>query len=228
MTRLPTPRPTETALVPMPKYERVDPSIRGGVTLGRLLETARRRIDMSQAAAAHRLRIGEHELLDFESGMRTPAPSLLDDMCEVYGTTKDRLVSDAGIALDDPKSPTQVWLGWASVDLNGIGNRERLFRIAATFRELRSLAANAPVTVRDDEVAFLARTLDIVDENLIDDLADAFVLDRQSALEIFARMRYSVTTVKELDPAPTPIALGPEHRGQGSASQDSTAAKNVR
>jgi transcriptional regulator with XRE-family HTH domain len=218
MPRLPTPRSTDrarstdTALVPVPKIDVVDPSVRGGVTLGRLLETARRRIDMSQAAAAHRLRIAEHELLDFESGMRTPAPSLLDDMCEVYGTTKDRLVSDAGIALDDAEEPSQVWLGWASVDLSGIGNRERLFRIAATFRELRSLAADAPVTIRDEEVAFLARTVDVVDEHLLDDLADAFVIDRQSALEIFARMRYSVSRVKELDPAPTPIALGPEGR----------------
>lgn len=212
MTRLPTPRSTETAIVPMPKFEVVDPSVRGGVTLGRLLETARRRIDMSQAAAAHRLRIAEHELLDFESGMRTPSPSLLDDMCEVYGTTKDRLVSDSGIALDDSNDPSQVWLGWASVDLNGIGNRERLFRIAATFRELRSLAEGAPITIRDDELAFLARTVDVVDEHLVDDLADAFRLSRQAAVEIFARMRYSVTTVKELDPAPTPIALGPQDR----------------
>jgi hypothetical protein len=193
----------------MPKFERVDPSVRGGVTLGRLLETARRRVDMSVPGAAHRLRISEHEIVDFESGMRTPSGGLLDDMCDTYGTSRDRLVSDAGIALDDPDDPSQVWLGWASVDLIGIGNRERLFRIAATFRELRSLAEDAPITVRDHEVAVLARTVDIVDERLVDDLADAFLISHGSATEIFARMRYSVTTVKELGEAPTPIALEP-------------------
>ena len=207
MTRLPTPRPTETALVPMPEFESVDSSVRGGTTLGRLLETARRRIDMSVPAASLRLRISEHEILDFESGMRTPSAGLLGEMCDTYGTCKERLVSDAGIALDDPDNPSEVWLGWASVDLNGVGNRERLFRIAATFRELRSLSEDTPITVRDGEVSVLARTVDVVDKHLVEDLADAFRVSHRSALEILSRMRYSVAKVKELGEAPNPIAL---------------------
>lgn len=162
---------------------------------------------MSEAGAASRLRISERELIDHESGMRTPSRDLIEEMCEIYGTSVDRMLSDAGIALDSPDDPTVLWIGWAPVELAGVPNRDRLFRIAATFRELRRLAETAPVVVRDEELAAVCRAVDVTDAALMGDLADAFGLGQKETAELFARMRYCVATVKEL-PGP-PAQLGP-------------------
>lgn len=196
-----------TSIVPIPSFSKPDPTQRGGVPVGRLLETARRRVSMSEAGAASRLRISERELIDHESGMRTPSRDLIEEMCEIYGTSVDRMLSDAGIALDSPDDPTVLWIGWAPVELAGVPNRDRLFRIAATFRELRRLAETAPVVVRDEELAAVCRAVDVTDAALMGDLADAFGLGQKETAELFARMRYCVATVKEL-PGP-PAQLGP-------------------
>jgi transcriptional regulator with XRE-family HTH domain len=187
-----------TAVVPMPAFTKPDPTARGGVPLGRLLETARKRVSMTEAGAANRLRISEREIVDFESGMRTPSNDLMDEMCDIYGTSRDRMVSDAGIAVDDPENPRELWIGWAAIELEGVGNRDRIFRIASTFRELRHLAEDAPVIVRDEELLPVCRSIDVADEELMHDLSDAFLLGQQQTAELFARMRYRVSTVKEL------------------------------
>lgn len=202
----------ETALVPMPSFDRPEPTKRGGVHLGHLLETARRRVSMTEAGAANRLRISEREIVDFESGMRTPSNDLMDEMCDIYGTSRERMVSDAGIALDDPDNPSVLWIGWAPIELTGADNRNRIHRIAATLREIRNLAEDAPATVRQDELPAICRSIDVGHPELLEDLAEAFLLGQQHTLELFSRMKYCVATVKEL-PGP-PAQIGPGHREQ--------------
>lgn len=202
-----------SAVVPMPTFSRPEPTKRGGVPLGRLLETARRRVSMTEAGAANRLRITEREIVDFESGMRTPTNDLIDEMCDIYGTSRDRMASDAGIAVDDPENPTVLWIGWAQVDLRGVSNRDRIFRIAATFRELRHLAEDAPVTIRNEELLPVCRSIDVDQPTLVQDLADALLLGHQLTLELSSRMRYCVATAKELPGPPAEIGPGPpRHR----------------
>lgn len=200
---------TAAALVPVPKYDKPDPSVRGGVPLGTLLEGARRRVMLTEQSAANRLRISPYELLAFESGMRTPSDSLIEQMAEIYDTSVDRLRSDAGIALDDPLEPTELTIGWATIELEGASDDERLRRIATTFRELRNLAEGAPVTVRDEEVVHLARAVRHVDAELIESFVEHFRVDRERATELFTRMRYHVAPQKELNPVRPSFAMGP-------------------
>lgn len=195
------------ALLPVPNVVRVDPTKRGGVTRGRLLETARKRVSLSEAAAADRLRMSVSELLDYESGLRNPHPDVFDHMCETYGTTRDRMVSNAGIAIKETDQTMVLWIGWAPVELHGVSNRDRIFRIATTFRELRGLAEDAPVTIREDELPFICLAIDVNDEALLQDLADALLLTDRSTTELYARMRYRVTQVKQLERSS--VELGP-------------------
>lgn len=196
------------ALVPVPKFDKPDPSVRGGVPLGTLLRAARRRVMLSEASAADRLRIGVHELIDFESGMRTPPGILIEQMAEIYDTSVDRLRSDAGVSLDDDEQPSNITIGWATIDLEGATDDERLRRIAQTFRELRHLAEDAPVAVRDEEVVYLARALEQVDASVIDSFMEHFGADRERATELYARMRYHVVPQKELNSVRPSIELG--------------------
>ena len=186
------------ALVPVPSLPTIDPTKRGGTPLGRMLETARKRVFMSEASAADRLHISQRELIDFESGMRTPSRDLLAEMCETYGTSIDRMVSDVGVALDDADDPTVLWIGWAPIELDDAPNRERILRIATTLREVRHVAETAPVVVREEELMAICRSIDVDHPDLLDDLADAFLLGHERTAELFARMRYKVATIKEL------------------------------
>lgn len=182
---------------------------RGGLHLGRLLESARRRIGLSEQAAANRVRVSVHEIYDFESGLRTPSQTLVELMCEAYGIEPARLASDVGMALGDGPQPNKLFIAWYEVDLAEIDDAERLRRIGVTFRRLRSLSEERPVTIRDDELVLISRIIDTNDTNLPSHLARAFGIDATHAEVVAARLRHHAdqnqiaSTPAELAPPPS-------------------------
>lgn len=208
------------ALVPVPKFDKPDPSIRGGVPLGTLLENARRRAMLTEEGAANLIRISVNEVFDFESGLRTPSDNLLEIMADVYGTSVDRLRSNAGADIDGGAGPAVMNIGWAQVDIEDATDVERLQRIAATFRAMRNIDEHAAIVIRDDEIEGLSRGVKTIDHTLIDHLIQIFGCDRERAIEVVARMSYHATARKELGPAGAPAGLDRRSSADSSSPAD--------
>jgi transcriptional regulator with XRE-family HTH domain len=180
-----SPRPdsvsTGKSLVPVPRYDRPDPTKRGGMPIGALLELARKRAGYSESAACRVLSISEYELARYEAGVRTPSKALLEEFSELY---------DADLSGDKSAEEGKLHLGWADVDLSGCSDNEcRLRRIAATLRSIRRVDVGVPLVIRTDELALIAGALDVGDPDLEDQLGDWLVLPAPEASELAGRLR---------------------------------------
>lgn len=172
---------TGNSLVPVPRYDRPDPTKRGGMPIGSLLELARKRAGYSEAAACGVLRISEYELARYEAGVRTPSKALLEEFSELY---------DADLSGDGSAEDGKLHLGWADVDLSGCSdNEDRLRRIAATLRSIRRVDAGVPLVIRTDELALIAGALDLEDPDLEDQLGNWLALPAPDAAELAGRLR---------------------------------------
>lgn len=176
--------PTGNSLVPVPRIEKPDPTKRGGLTIGPLLELARRRAGYSESAACLALNITEYELGRYESGMRTPSQALLEEFAVLY---------DADFSGEEAPGERHLRLGWADIDLaDCTDNTSRLRRISASLRSIRRVDVDVPLVVRTDELPLFAEALDIEDPELVGQLSEWLALSETQASELAERLRSSV------------------------------------
>lgn len=172
---------TGTSLVPVPRYDIPDPTQRGGLPIGPLLERARRRAGYSESAACLALNITEYELGRYESGMRTPSRALLEEFAILY---------EADFGGEHAVGEGHLRLGWADIDLaDCTDNASRLRRISASLRSIRRVDVDVPLVVRTDELALFAEALDVEDPQLVELLAEWLTLSETQASELAARLR---------------------------------------
>lgn len=155
---------------------------RGQLPIGRLLELARKRAGFSESAACWALKITEWELARYESGVRTPGPSLLEEMSELYEADFDNEKTEV--------TDTHMQIGWAEVDLSGCTNNEsRLQRITSTLRAIRRMDLSTRIVVRTEEEAVLAEALDLEEPDLEGQLAEWLAITPEEAAGLAERMR---------------------------------------
>ena len=97
------------------------------------------------------------------------------------------------------------WYGWAAVDLSihEGSNDTRLSSIAQNIRVMRSLEADSPITVRDEELAVIGSVLELTDPNLLPQVMRHFSLNKEAASELIGLIHQALTPTP-----PTP----PSHR----------------
>lgn len=155
---------------------------RGQLPIGRLLELARKRAGFSESGACWALKITEWELARYESGVRTPGPSLLEEMSELYEVDFDNAKTEV--------TDTHMQIGWAEVDLSGCtDNESRLRRITSTLRAIRRLDLSTKIVVRTEEEAVLAEALDVDEPDLEGQLAAWLSIAPEEAADLAERMR---------------------------------------
>lgn len=176
------PAPPGSSLVPVPRYEKPDPTRRGGMPIGTLLELARKRAGYSESAASRVLAISEYELARYETGLRTPSSALLQEFSLLY---------DADLTGGDgPVEEGKLHLGWADIDLTDcVDNESRLRRIATTLRSIRRVDVDVPLVIRTDELGLIASALDLDDPQLTDQLGVWLALSPSDASELADRLR---------------------------------------
>lgn len=105
----------------------------------------------------------------------------------------------------DPLPRDANWYGWAAVDLSihEGSNDSRLSSIAQNIRVMRSLGSDAPVTVRDEELAVIGSVLDLTDPNLLPQVMRHLALSKAAATELIGLIHEALTPTP-----PTP----PSHR----------------
>lgn len=169
-----------SSVVPVPRYQQPEPTKRGGMPIGSLLELARKRAGYSESAACRVLNITEYELGRYESGVRTPTASLLEEFARLY---------EADLTGEHAPEDGRVQLGWADIDLGGCAdNDSRLRRIAATLRSIRRVDVDVPLVIRTAEIAIVARALDLTDPDLVEQLGTWLALPPSEAAELAERL----------------------------------------
>lgn len=154
---------------------------RGTMPIGVLLELARKRAGYSEAGACGALRITERELARYESGVRTPSESLLEEFSELY---------DADFSGERPATDGQLRLGWADIDVADCADNEcRLARIAATLRAIRRVDNEVPLVIRVEEMPVLATALDLDDPDLTERIERWLALAGPAAGALAADLR---------------------------------------
>jgi transcriptional regulator with XRE-family HTH domain len=149
--------------------------------IGSLLELARKRACYSEAAVCRVLNITELELGHYESGVRTPSKSLLEEFSLLY---------EADFIGEPSAGEGKLQLGWADIDLaECTDNESRLIRIAATLRSIRRVDVDVPLVIRTDELARLNDALDIEDPDLVELLEKWLALPASEASELVERLR---------------------------------------
>ena len=168
--------------------------IRGGVTIGVLLERARKRLGLSIELVARELWLSPTDLDNYESGMRIPSANLVERLAEYYGVRPERFDKDAPAAFEvsaTDATASALWLGWAAIDLSEWdGSNDYLMRsIAETLRVMRSLGSMDPVTVRETELQAISSVVDLRDPFLAARIQIWLRISAEAAEHLIYRLR---------------------------------------
>ncbi|NNF54639.1 MAG: helix-turn-helix transcriptional regulator [Acidimicrobiales bacterium] len=168
--------------------------IRGGVTIGVLLERARERLGLSIEMVARELWLTPTDLDNYESGMRIPSANLVERLAEYYGVQPERFEKDAPATFEVSKTDeasSVLWLGWAAIDLSEWdGSNDYLMRsIAETLRVMRSLGSMDPVTVRETELQAISSVVDLRDPFLAARIQIWMRISPEAAEHLIYRLR---------------------------------------
>lgn len=168
--------------------------IRGGVTIGVLLERARKRLGLPIETVAKELWLSPTDVDNYESGMRIPSANLVERLAEYYGVRPERFETNAPAELETSESDaalSTLWLGWAAIDLSEWdGSNDYLMRsIAETLRVMRSLGPMDPVTVRETELHAISSVVDLRDPFLAARIQIWLRISAEAADHLIYRLR---------------------------------------
>lgn len=186
--------------------------IRGGVTIGVLLERARTRLGLSIEMVARELWLSPTDLDNYESGMRIPSANLVERLAEYYGVRPERFETDVPATFEISQTDataSALWLGWAAIDLSEWdGSNDYLMRsIAETLRVMRSLGSMDPVTVRETELQAISSVVDLRDPFLAARIQIWLRISAEAAEHLIYRLRKAredgpAAALGSSDPAP--------------------------
>lgn len=153
---------------------------RRGMDLCDALAKARWRLGYDQETAARLLHLPLRDLVNYETGMRRPPASVIEEMADLYGFEAERLVDGEFTATFPPKLDEEanvLWLGWTPIDLKDRSNEHILRSVALVIRSMRGLSEEGALHLRFTDKPMLARLLNLTDPGLPALMATNFKLD---------------------------------------------------
>ncbi|MFW2383205.1 MAG: helix-turn-helix domain-containing protein, partial [Acidimicrobiales bacterium] len=161
------------------------------VPTGEALEKARRRVGFSVEAAAAELSVTVEALGEYESGFRTPADDLIEQMLSLYGVEEGRIVGRPWVPRVAPRYDREtetLWMGWSAITVSPKDNDQIIRSVADALRSMRSSAHDAPLQLRTADLPLLSELLDLGDEELPDILMRYLRLSPSDCLNLVNQM----------------------------------------